>query len=752
MNNYTKTQEKLFLNTLAFTYPEKPVTFYFSKENKKGKLVAPLHLKNFPANIKSIFPDIKNDDTIYTSFDTPVDDFIQLDIDFSQPENYYLVKRYYNRHIRYYFNKRDFIVDEGYITKDNQIWVLNTYDNERKDCDKYDRFTLKVDYDNFMKRPQLVLSFDRPTLVLKQSVAEFLDSAEETDPFDANAKPQPSVSLLNRVLYIEERTSKDGSYTYTYYTIEKYEYLVDRYGFDNTRAYPILSNELSRFLGVNDETEEEKEDENIQYADYIPPKRYKIYFDKINYFYKTFLDKDAFKEIIPINNDGFSWVHYYQGKRVDGSAKFLRFGKDKTNYNPQFGLNNGPFVNVPGTIQLMAIFAEENIEDARNLLKYFHENYKSFFDGLDKYIGKKFDFAPPEFHIQFKDKSNPLPEIQKAIFNLHKEGKISPDISYVAVYMSPINKDTNDDDAKKIYYQVKEFLLKYNIVSQSIVTAKMQHAIEDDKKLNKYGKEKKNFAYTLQNMSLAINAKLGGIPWRIDVEDEPELIVGIGAYKQDKTQFIGSAISFNNIGTFNSFDYFQKNELKELAGSIIDAIIQYTKSYGEPKRLIIHYYKQFSLVKEYPYIEDALNSLNLGDIPIYIVTVNKTESEDIVVFDAIKFDDSEYMPYSGRYIKLSSSKYLLCNNTRYENSKFSYRDGYPFPIKLTISCPTNPDEEIDDYTIKDLVSQVYQFSRIYWKSVKQQNLPVTIKYPEMIAQMLPNFDNKSVKNKNLWFL
>ncbi|MDR1582145.1 MAG: hypothetical protein LBS55_02620 [Prevotellaceae bacterium] len=30
-------------------------------------------------------------------------------------------------------------------------------------------------------------------------------------------------------------------------------------------------------------------------------------------------------------------------------------------------------------------------------------------------------------------------------------------------------------------------------------------------------------------------------------------------------------------------------------------------------------------------------------------------------------------------------------------------------------------------------NQVYQFSCIYWKLVRQQNLPVTIKYPEMVA-------------------
>jgi hypothetical protein len=36
-----------------------------------------------------------------------------------------------------------------------------------QDCDQYNRFTLKVDYDHFNKRPQLILSFDRPTLVIK---------------------------------------------------------------------------------------------------------------------------------------------------------------------------------------------------------------------------------------------------------------------------------------------------------------------------------------------------------------------------------------------------------------------------------------------------------------------------------------------------------------------------------------------------------------------------------------------------------
>lgn len=292
------------------------------------------------------------------------------------------------------------------------------------------------------------------------------------------------------------------------------------------------------------------------------------------------------------------------------------------------------------------------------------------------------------------------------------------------------------------------------IVSQCIETDKMLKALAADNGVDKYGNPLKNFAYTLQNISIAINAKLGGTPWRLNVPKYTELIVGVGAFKnlENKTHYIGSAFSFENTGLFNSFEYFQKDQLKLLAGSIENAIRNFTKINDKPERLIIHYYKEMSLVNEYPHIENALNNLGLGEIPVYIVTINKTESEDFVIFDR-SFKD--LLPYSGRYVNLANKTYLLCNNTRFENYTFNPRDGFPFPVKLKIDCPSNPSQPIDSKVISDLIDQVYQFSRIYWKSVKQQNLPVTIKYPEMIAKILPYFTNTDTENidtKHLWFL
>lgn len=153
---------------------------------------------------------------------------------------------------------------------------------------------------------------------------------------------------------------------------------------------------------------------------------------------------------------------------------------------------------------------------------------------------------------------------------------------------------------------------------------------------------------------------------------------------------------------------------------------------------------------ELQHIELALNNLDLS-IPVFIISINKTESEDIVAFDT---GWKELMPPSGTYINIGNGKYLLFNNTRYSDDSFSKNDGYPFPIKLAIDC-TDKEQLKEVRVIKELIDKVYQFSRKYWKSVRQQNLPGTIKYPEMVAEMFPHFEGNEIPvfgKDNLWFL
>ncbi|GHV66820.1 hypothetical protein FACS1894199_11030 [Bacteroidia bacterium] len=279
-----------------------------------------------------------------------------------------------------------------------------------------------------------------------------------------------------------------------------------------------------------------------------------------------------------------------QVRPTKSDSNVLIFGGGATERNPQNGVNNGPFTPAPSSnIQLICIFPQDDITPARQLLSFFRDGYKNkYFSGLKKYTGKDFSFAPSDLHIQFVDKKNPIPEIENFLYNADQNQKINSEVSHLALYLTPISKYATSKEDRKIYYFIKELLLKYNIVSQCIETQKMLKVLHDDNTKTDYkGQPLKNFAYTLQNMAIAINAKLGGTPWRINTQKQDELIVGVGAFKNTdtNTQYIGSAFSFDNTGAFNSFEYFQKDELKELAGSIKNAILNFSSANGIPNAL-----------------------------------------------------------------------------------------------------------------------------------------------------------------------
>ena len=716
-------EENLFLNTLAFEFPKEPVTFYFSLEDRTDCPLTKLNHTLFPQNIKDIFPNITNGDTFYTSFTRKLDGFLPLEINFAT-DNFALLKRHYNREIKHYFTQRNILVEPTFI-KDNQVWLRNTSEKAPKGCVIYDRYTVKVNFNHFAGKPELVLSYDRKAKVLTKSVAAFLSETENA-----------TASLLNRVIYVEY-FSKDKKHSKR--TVTKYEKLNEREDavIDYNNVYPIVGRDLAFFLGFEEEEET---------ATYQQKNRYTKYYGKITGFYSKLLNTDEFRNIIPIAEKGFDTASPMQIGKTTPQSKQLIFGNNKTDVIPQRGVNNGPFRQpIYNNIQLFFITPKIHSQHTVNLASYLLSNYKNLFKGLSQYTGTvPISPTPKGFSIQFSDLQNPLPEIETALENR----QLIPNVKYIAIYLTPIGKHAQDKEQRKIYYKVKEKLLNRNISSQCIETDKMLSVLADDEQ-----KGRKSFAYTLQNMAIAINAKLGGIPWRINTPITKELIVGIGAFKHldSNIHYIGSAFSFDNTGAFNSFEYFHHDQITELAGSIEDAIINYTKVNNKPSRLVIHFYKEMS-EQEVEHIEAVFSRLQL-DIPFFVVTINKTESEDFVVFDG---KNKELLPYSGRYVNLGNQTFLLCNNTRYEDGNFNPIDGFPFPVKLKIHCPNDYILQSDTNIITGLIDQVYQFSRIYWKSVKQQNLPVTIKYPEMVAQIAPHFSGgdipANIGKDNLWFL
>lgn len=765
-------KEKLFLNTLTFEYPSEPVKFYFSKTDDAERRSTRLASTSLvPAEVKKstsfldLFAGVGGFKELYTSYDLPLEGFEAVEIDFSNPENENLVKRYYNRRLERYFRyNNDVVVTNSGITKDIQVWVLNqkvksqiTYHGNQYDILQLDRFTLKVRFDSYNHRPYLLIALDRPAKLLNAPLSILFANIDDY-PFGGSDAASITPRHINLVMTKEIKVNKEGN-KYVVRRIDSYEHLHknNKYCPSNTTR-PIICGSMRRILGLDD-----KEDKRSFDSKYIK------YYELIEWFRNEYLDTKEIERIFKNLAFEFTPLDKMQVAKTGNNKRMLVFGHDHTgchakNVRQQKGVNFGPYKRCPySDVQLIAIFPKEERDISATLINYFRKDqYKGAGRLLSHYIGTDTVSVAPDqrLHIKFTDTNNPVPEIITALQN-DSYRRLDPKVKYVGIYISPIHKYASEASSKECYYKIKELFLKKGIITQCIDLDKMKRAISAD---DKSGKQ--NFVYTLQNMGVAICAKLEGAPWILDETARKELIIGIGAFKSDNRQYIGAAFSFDNTGIFSNYEYFQKNELDELVGAIQLAIIKYASINNKLERLVIHYYKKISRKREFQKIEDMLSSLNL-DIPVYIVTINKTESEDIVVFDAeskytiwengAQVEKTGYMPHSGTFVNLGSSgnarTYLLCNNTRYEGESFSYMDGFPFPIKLHITCP-NRKEEIDTAVIWQPIDQVYQFSRIYWKSVKQQGLPVTIKYPEMIAEIMPHFNDRKVyAEKNcLWFL
>lgn len=693
--------QHLFFNILTFDWPQEKQTFYFSLE--ENGFCQKIDRSIFPVDIEDLFPGITTDGTecIFTTFTGEREGFLPLEIDLPN-ENPHFAKRYYDRQINYYFRAiKKRIIKVGFI-KENQVWlpVIPKTNAVRQALESpfsfYERYSLKVQIGSVSAFPEIQLSYDGKAKVLKQSVADIIG---EVSPVNFKWV------MHNDQLY-------------------KFDTLAENGIGDFENVFPVININLFKALGFTFPSTKTVKKDN----------KYLSYHESITRFKDIYLNTPEFREIIPLNTADFVKANTATINRMDTRSSQLLFGNKKLNIAPYYGLKEGgPYaISTFAKIHFFFIFHKDDFNCATKLNGYLQKEF-SWFKGLRGFV-KIFFHTEAGFSIRFEDRNNPLPEIETVL----SDRIFNPDVKYFAVYLTPFSSEIPEPGKKEIYYKVKEMLLKRNIPSQAI----------DPKKMEAAGKD---FANSLTNISVAILAKLNGIPWRLSTPVRNELVVGVGAFKHIDldVQFIGSAFSFNNNGSFNRFEYFMKHELEILAGSISNQVREYVAANNKVSRLIIHFYKTMSDDELQP-IMHQLENLGVA-IPVFIVTINKTASKDLVAFDGSL---EGLMPQSGTYVNVGNNKYLLFNNTRYSEDPIKKTEAWYFPVKLKIDC-TDKKQLKEVRIIKDLIEQVYQFSRIYWKSVSHQNLPVTIKYPEMVAQIAPHFESPGIPyygKDNLWFL
>lgn len=683
-----------YFNILNFNYPKQKTTLYFSLE-EIGECY-PVYKSKFPKDITTTFPnlDLRNSDNIYTTFDIPTEGFKPHSIEAS-PQFNRLYKQYLNFKIKQHFLNKGLIVSRNFV-KDQQIW-LPAKNEENSPFNQHYKFSLRIQFNRISKYPELMVSYDGTAKILKTPISQLEDT-----------------TCIKKAIY----NQKVFSYNMPIETDDQKEYW-NSINFEE--SYPILNRELSNA-------------HSIEITSNKPLNKYKTFMNLVNGFAKKQLFKDDFKEIIDLRSQNWVSVPEHRIDYVGSEMNLLQF-RNGFGKMPQMEMVKHQCLQRPKRYQLFYIFHESHSDFVATLHDQLKNGTGKYFPGMGKFLDMPFQ-SDGRNAICYTNIEDPLSTIKQRL----EEIQFLPNFIYAAIYISPFSKNDDNFSNRKIYYKVKEELLKNGIVSQVIDYEKMVTKFEDNTQ-----------QFTLSNISLALLAKLQGIPWKLKTPDKKELIIGIGAFKNidEGINYIASAFSFQNNGTFNRFEYFKDYETTDLAGSICKAIRNFY-AIAHSDKVVIHFYKEMSYEDLKPIIA-GMNALNL-EVPLYILNINKTDSEDLIAIDNNWY--GKLMPKSGTFIRIGDNQYLLFNNSRHtDDSNYSDREGYPFPIKIGISSPSIGALE-DNKVIKGLIEQVYQFSRLYWKSLKQQNVPITIKYPEMVAQIAPNFDGnipEESKDK-LWFL
>ncbi len=270
---------------------------------------------------------------------------------------------------------------------------------------------------------------------------------------------------------------------------------------------------------------------------------------------------------------------------------------------------------------------------------------------------------------------------------------------------------------------------------------------------------RQNIGYILNNVSLAMYAKLGGIPWTLapNTDLAHEIVVGIGSARLTDSRrgvgerVIGITTVFSGDGQYllanNTQEVPAEQYLEALIRSLQETVSELRSRFGwkQKDRVRFVFHQSF---KKYKDVEaEAVKSFaaSLKDFDVQYAFVHVSDSHNWMLFEptskGVKFGrgmKGNMVPERGQCVPLGPNTALLTLSGPYQ-VKTSHQ-GCPHPILVNIH--ENSTFKSLDY----LTHQVFNLSFMSWRGFNPSTLPVSISYSNMIVDLLGHL--RHVKNWN----
>lgn len=311
------------------------------------------------------------------------------------------------------------------------------------------------------------------------------------------------------------------------------------------------------------------------------------------------------------------------------------------------------------------------------------------------------------------------------------------------------------------YYATNSTFLKRDVPVQSV---RLETMTQPDSQL----------VFSMNHMSLATYAKLGGTPWLLASPQTVahELVIGVGSHSMSasrigaRERFVGITTVFSSDGSYLLSDRTAVVPFEDYADALYDTLKRSITAVRKQDnwrstdkvRLVFHMFKP-PKDTEAQAIERTVKDLNLDNVTFAFLHI--APSHPYLVFDnsqkGIGFRDPKkgvLGPARGLHIKLGDRESLVVFSGASELKQAS--DGMPRPCLLNL-------HRLSTFTdMTYLARQAFEFAGHSWRMLAPEPFPITIRYSDLIAERLSGlngvsgWDADAVQfgqiGKTLWFL
>ncbi|MEM6559961.1 MAG: Piwi domain-containing protein [Planctomycetota bacterium] len=295
-------------------------------------------------------------------------------------------------------------------------------------------------------------------------------------------------------------------------------------------------------------------------------------------------------------------------------------------------------------------------------------------------------------------------------------------------------------------------------------------------RISKVTEQPRSLQYTLQNIAVALYAKLGGVPWTIDQQKtvDDEVVVGMGTAEilptrfRERQRFVGITTVFRGDGNYLlsdvskqcPYDDYPEVLRRSMSGVLAEVKQRNGWQKGDLVRVVFHAAKPLKGVEVANIVRSCTEAVaDEQELEFAFLTVSN--DHEFMVTDPQQQGIATYdggikaagVPARGMTVQIGSNTRLVCAN----GPSLIKRADAPLPVPLLVNLH-------DGSSYRDLAylsDQVLKFTSLSWRSTLPARRPVTIYYSELIADLLarlnevPNWSpavlNTKLKTRK-WFL